>query len=375
MAITAAGEIRDLEREDLEAVAGLFQSSFRKPSRKNAAPSPSPELVRYLGEAFFDHPWTDPEIRSKVFVGPDAKVSGFIGVFPTRLELNGRMLRGAVAGSMTVANPKENPLAGARLLRSYLSGPQDISVTETANETALGMWQKLGHPLDAGYSMNWLRILRPATAGAYMLERKLKPAALLQPLGRLADRAAVALRVRPFLPADRTSAKITFRSVTPAEFADALLTLSQHYPLRPRWDAASLGWFVGQAEEKRNYGYPEWRVGFAADGRPLAAYVYFSRPGGIGWLMQAVSAPNFSYDLVDDLFAYAYEMGCSGMRGSGEPWLIPALMTRKALFYGRTYFLAQARDKSLLEPVKAGQALVSGLAGECWTRLIGDRFD
>jgi hypothetical protein len=79
--------------------------------------------------------------------------------------------------------------------------------------------------------------------------------------------------------------------------------------------------------------------------------------------------------MVDDLFAHAYEMGCSGIRGGGHPWLIPTLMSRKTIFYGRSFFVAQARDKSLLEPIRSGQALISGLAGESWTRLIGDRFD
>jgi hypothetical protein len=50
-------------------------------------------------------------------------------------------------------------------------------------------------------------------------------------------------------------------------------------------------------------------------------------------------------------------------------------MSRKTLFYGRTFYISHARDKALLEPVRSGRALISGIAGESWTRLIGDRFD
>lgn len=46
---------------------------------------------------------------------------------------------------MMVEHPSENPLAGVRLLRSFLSGPQDVSISETANATALRMWRGLGH--------------------------------------------------------------------------------------------------------------------------------------------------------------------------------------------------------------------------------------
>lgn len=366
---TEAGTVRDFERGDIEAVAQLFQETFRK------SKTPSPSLIAYLEEAFFDHPWADPEVRSKVFAQADGRVSGFIGVFPSRLEFGGRPLRAAFAGSMTVANPKENPLAGARLLRSFLAGPQDISLTETANSTALGMWQKAGHPLDPGYSMNWLRVLRPASAAIEVLARRLRPATLLRPFGRIADRGAVLARMTPLRPAERGASKITFRDVTRAEFGDVLPILASNYPLHPRWDEGSLSWFLEQAENKRSFGYPEWRVGSAPDGRPVAAYVYFASPGEIGWLLQALSVPNATTDLVDDLFAHAYELGCSGIRGAAHPWLIPALMSRKTVFYGRSFYVAQARDKNLLEPIRSGQALISGLAGESWTRLIGDRFD
>jgi hypothetical protein len=44
------------------------------------------------------------------------------------------------------------------------------------------------------------------------------------------------------------------------------------------------------------------------------------------------------------------------------------------MFYGRSFYVAHARDKTLLEPIAQGRALISGLAGESWTRLIGDRF-
>jgi len=98
---TEAGTVRDFERGDIEAVAQLFQETFRK------SKTPSPSLIAYLEEAFFDHPWADPEVRSKVFAQADARVSGFIGVFPSRLELDGRPLRAAFAGSMMVANPRK----------------------------------------------------------------------------------------------------------------------------------------------------------------------------------------------------------------------------------------------------------------------------
>ncbi len=364
-----AGTIRDFERGDIEAVARLFQSTFRG-SRKA-----SPDLSAYLKDAFFSHPWLDADISSKVFVGEDGRIAGFVGVFPALFQYEGRPLRAAFAGSMVVEDPKANPLAGARLLRAVLSGPQDITLTETANQTALGMWQKAGYPLDVGYSLNWLRIFRPASAALDLAGRKLAPARMLLPLGRIADRAASLVRWTPLEPPRLAQMRVTFTDARLEEFEEAVLALVGHYPLRPAWDRASLNWFLEQAEQKRNFGYPEWRVGRNVTGKVSAAYVYFAQPGGIGWVLQALAAPGAGPELVDDMFVHAHAMGASGLRGAAHPWLLPALMSRKTLLYGRTFYVAQASDKALLEPIRRGEALISGLAGESWTRLIGDRLD
>ncbi|AXV14317.1 hypothetical protein CYG48_00425 [Neorhizobium sp. SOG26] len=362
-----AGIVRDFERRDVEAVARLFQKTFRG-SKKMPATLPG-----YLEEAFFDHPWADPEIRSKVHEEAGGKVTGFMGVLPSRLELSGREIRAAFAGSLMVENGRENPLAGARLVRSFLAGPQDLSLTETANVTAVGMWQKAGHPLDPGYSMNWMKVLRPSSTGVQLMERRVAAARLLRPLGRIADRA-IGLRRGPSFKRP-ASGKVVFKDVTPEVFGQALLALKDLYLLRPAWNRDTLGWFLRHAEQKRNLGYPEWRVGYASDGRPVAAYAYFAAVGQVGWVLQALAAPKQVDDLLDDLLSHAYDYGCAAVRGAAHPWLTPGLMLRQAVFQARSFYVAAARDKTRLEPIRAGEALISGIAGESWMRLIGDRFD
>jgi hypothetical protein len=365
-----AGGVRDLEREDLPSVAQLFQKTFRdsEPLR--------PSMIQYFREIYFDHPWYDDEIRSKVFVSAAGEIEGFIGVFPSRLELNGRSLRAAFAGSMMVDRPEQNPLAGARLLRSFLAGPQDISLTETANSLALGMWQKLALPLDIAYSLNWLRVLRPASAAVQVAERAVKAARFLRPVGALADGLVEKMGVSPFrAPKVHGAGRANFWDAPREEFIEAVLKLADTFPLKPQWDRPTLEWFMDQAEQKRQYGKPVWRIAESRSGQLVGCYVYYGRPGGIAWLLQALCSPAVAGDLVEDLFAHADASGCAGIRGAGHPWLTPELISRKTMFYGRAFFVAHAKDKSLLEPIKTGQGLISGLAGENWTRLIGDDFD
>lgn len=365
-----AGGVRDLEPEDLPSVAKLFQKTFRK------SETLQPSMIQYLREVFFDHPWYDEEIRSKVFVDAREQVEGFVGVFPSRLELDGRPVRAAFAGSMMVDRHEQNPLAGARLLRAFLSGPQDISLTETANSLALGMWQKLALPLDIAYSLNWLRILRPAGTAIQVAERGLKAARLLRPVASFTDSMVERGGLKAFrAPALAGAGRVNFWDASRDEFADAVLKLGELFPLRPQWDRASLDWFMDHAQEKRQFGKPCWRIAESRSGQLVGCYAYYGRPGGIAWLLQALCAPTAAGELVDDLFAHADAAGCVAIRGAGHPWLTPELISRKTLFYGRAFFVAHAKDKSLLEPIKSGQGLISGLAGENWTRLIGDDFD
>ncbi len=53
-------------------------------------------MIQYLREVLFDHPWYDEEIRSKVFIDKSGGVQGFIGVFPSRLEIGGRPIRASL---------------------------------------------------------------------------------------------------------------------------------------------------------------------------------------------------------------------------------------------------------------------------------------
>jgi hypothetical protein len=369
----AGAVVRFFEPDDIPAVARLFLTTFRKGKAARAEPSAS--LLASLRAIYFDTPWYDPDIRSRVFVDENGTVRGFIGVNVVRMELEGRALRVAYAGALTVEDAGHHPLAGARLVRSFLSGPQDISVTETANATALRMWQKQGIPLDTGYSLNWLRILRPAAGAMSILERKVPSARLLAPLAHGADRLAARLLSDPFRPiVDASPRRLSFQTVEREAFDAAALQLKDLYPLRPDWDPSSLDWFSHQAAIKRNFGEPRYRLATGRDGRPAAAYAYFRRKDDFAWMLQSLVTPEQSGDLIDDMLVDANEFGCAGIRGAAQPWLNGALMSRRSLFVSRIFFLAHARDKTLLEPFRAGRALASGLAGESWMPLIGDHF-
>ncbi|MFD1745260.1 hypothetical protein ACFSE1_07290 [Rhizobium helianthi] len=364
--------VRDLQADDLPAIAALFASTFRK---RRADRVVTPDLLSCLRSIYLENPWFDPDVASKVFVDEEDRVRGFIGVTAQRMVYGERKLRAALAGSLVVQDPARHPLAGARLVRSFLNGPQDLSITETANATAMGMWRKLGVPVNTSYSLTWLRPLRPAASVAALMMLRHSSAHLLAPMAHAADAVFARISKEALRPSlEPSPRRLSFSDVDRATFDAAALTLAQRFALRPDWDAASLDWFSAHAARKRMVGEPCYRLAVDAQGKPLAAYLWFRREGNIAWLLQSFAGEKQADDLVDDMLVSAYEYGCAAIRGGTQPWLLNALLRRKALLLGRSYFLADARDKSLLAPIQSGEALVSGLAGETWMRLIGDRF-
>ena len=139
--------------------------------------------MRYFDELVFDGQLHRGEARSRVFVDAAGEVRGFIGVWPRPMLLQGRSIEAAAAGSLMVERPEQHPTAGARLLRAFLSGPQDLSFSETSNDISQRMWQKAGGERLTATSVDWLRILRPAGLATHMAGTAFAPARLAEPAG------------------------------------------------------------------------------------------------------------------------------------------------------------------------------------------------
>ncbi|RUZ12491.1 hypothetical protein EN949_35010, partial [Mesorhizobium sp. M7A.F.Ca.US.007.01.2.1] len=131
-------QIRPLQAADIPAVAGLFQRTFR-----DGGKPPPPALETYLRWHYLEGPVCDPEIASLVHIASEGDISGFVGVNVLPMRHGQCKLRAAICGSLMVEPRANDPMAGARLLRTFLAGPQDISFSETANALSTQMWTKL----------------------------------------------------------------------------------------------------------------------------------------------------------------------------------------------------------------------------------------
>jgi hypothetical protein len=362
-------EIRNCARGDIPAVAALFQKTFR---RSDEAPPAS--LEAHLAEVYLDHPWYDPDVAARVHVNGEGRVTGFIGVFPGRFEFHGRPFRAAIAGTLMAENPDRDPLAGARLLRSVIKGPQDISISETTNLLSQGLWERLGGTVLPLLSMDFLRIMRPASAALSLLAERNGRAGLLAPAARLGD--AIGRRWSKGLEPPAPSARLTrHENPSDAEMATVVRALAGLVELHPAWSgAADIGWFLAQAERKERYGALRRAVLTSGKGDPVGCYIYHGKPGGAGRALQVLARPDAVDDVVDHMFHDAARTGLAALRGRSSPQLANALLKRNCIFVHRASTVIHTANKELASAADRGEALLTGLAGESWTRLIGGAF-
>jgi hypothetical protein len=363
-------EIRTCAREDIPAVAALFHKTFRRSDGK-----PPASLAAHLADVYLDHPWYDPEVAARVHVNGEGRVTGFVGVFPGRFAFRGRSFRAAIAGTLMVESPESDPLAGARLLRSVVKGPQDISISETTNLLSQGLWERLGGTVLPLLSVDWLRIMRPASAALAMLTERHVAAALLAPAARIGDamgRSWSNGHLKPPAP----SARLTRQSEPSAgEMASAVRALADLIELHPAWSGeGDIDWFLAQAERKERYGAVRRAVLRGARGDPVGCYIYHGKAGGVGRALQVLARPDCVDDVVDHLFHDAGEARLAALRGRSTPQLANALLKKNCIFMHRASTVIHTANGDLAAAAERGEAMITGLAGESWTRLIGGAF-
>ena len=368
--------IRPLEDTDISAVAGLFQRIFRDPRQK-----PPASLAAYLRRLYLDFPGRDPEINPLVHIRSDGSISGFVGVTPLPMVLEGKPLRAAICGSLMVEDRDTDPMAGARLLKAFLAGPQDLSFSETASEVSANMWTRLRGIQLPAYSLDWIRVIQPLSFATQLLSGKVGAARLFSALALAADRrlnsrmAPDALRWSGVPRGWRRASALSVTEIEPDEFAGLVPALTTQFDLRPNWASHQLEEILRDAERKEEFGPTRFCRVDAKTGKTLGAFLYHAAPGGIGRVLQVLHLPGHAGAVVDAMFAHSADKGLAGLRGRTQPALHEAMLGRRVAFTHLASTVVHARDPEVLAALQEGRAFLNGIAGEHWSRLIGSRFD
>jgi hypothetical protein len=368
MGTVLANLIRRLTGDDIPAVAALF---YRVHLANEATISKSSlaAISAEFEEIFLRNPWLDKNLPSLVCEDGNGAILGFIGVTPRKMNIKGRPVIAAVSAHLMLEPGRRTELAGMRLLQRFLSGPQELSIADFANDIGRKVWNGLGGKTSPIHSLQWVKLLRPgafalsSAEGKFRSLRRLSP--ITRPLGQFSD--ALLARMAP----DRFHFSTTDLIAKELDDETLLALISRFgafYSLRPEYDLLSLSWLIRRAERITRRGELRKIALRDASGAIAGWYLYYLNSGGSSEVLQLCARAASAGAVLDHLFHHAWSNGSALISGRLEPQLLPALSSRRChLNCGPPWVMFHARDPEIAQTVERGDVFLSKLDGEWCT--------
>jgi hypothetical protein len=352
--------IRSLTPDDLTQVVGLYRTHLAVPNVADPV-----ELRAAFEQLFLGEPLSDPEVPSLVFEGKDGEILGFIGSLVHRMRFEQRPVRLACSSSLVVSPKARQIGAGGLLLRKYLAGPQDLTMTDTAGVATERMWKRLGGSMYNLGSVTWLHLIDPVRAAVGLkLWHSGKPQRLrmARPLCRPLDAAYSRFGGTDDLGGIENH---TEEELTPQLLIDNLHLGPQEFALWPDWDAESLDRQFAQISRSRSNGRLVKRLVRDDQGQPLGWYVASLLPSDIYRVLGLAATPGNEEPVFHHVLREAKNLKAAAVAGRVEPWLLE-VFSRRMMMFSRVRFLIHSRHEGILDAVRSSKALLTGLESDIW---------
>jgi hypothetical protein len=357
-------------KADIPAVAGIHAKVFATTDNEL-----SEGLRSYYETVFFDNPWYDKEQPSLVYRSQEGKVEGFLGVIPRRMNFKGRSIRVAILHRLMVAPDCSSPLAAVRMIKRFLSGPQDLALGDGANDLGRKFMEGMGASISYLYSMNWICPLRPCSymRGIFAKHKALGIlTAISWPACSLLDRL---IRKTPLSP----SRNARLDGCSAVEMDSRLLLscikeFSEQVSLRPAYDIADIKWLWDFLKSNTHRGRLQGIEVRNAKGRRIGVYLYYLNSTKLAEVMLLL-AHNDSIDTVfRHLLNHTLHRGAICVYGRLEPKFLQSFWVNNCFIKRGSWAVVHARDPELLNVINRGDAMLSALEGELWLRSPRDRL-
>jgi hypothetical protein len=356
------GRVRPLEREDLSQIVALHVRVFGR-----QATAPPDRLQSYLSRVLYEHPWIDGDCPSLVYEDRVGRVVGCLGVMPRPMIIGGRPGRAAIAHHYLVDPTYRAARAGVELVRRFLAGPQDFSLTE-GNERTRQIWQAFGGGAVLLRSLHWTRPLRPSSYLLSLLSRRGLPrpmATTLAPVCRGLDAITPAAAPRAFRP---ELADVHGTEIDASALRGCLTMCTADLHVQPFYDLRALEWLLETLSDRPHHGTLH-RVA-VRDGaqRVLGWYLYYLGANGHGDVVQVGGYEHGLSRVLDHLFCHARQHGAVSVSGALEPHTFSMLARKSCAFHfpDSSWVLVHGRDAGLVNAIHHGNAFLTRLEGEWW---------
>jgi hypothetical protein len=319
----------------------------------------------------------DDGIVSRVFENTQGKLLGFFGAVPRRMSIQGETIRLAFGSNLVVDPESRASITAMQLVRAFMKGTQDISITDSANEMSRPLLRSLGFNVVPVYSLQWARPLRPsqyAVSGLSRLNKKSRTVAMLgsiaKPFCSLVDALATSTRLSPLRQSQPATNDENLDTET---LLQCLATIPSKHWIIPEYGRDSLNWVLDFISKRKVFGDLRKALVRDKDGKIIGWYIYSIAPGAVGEVFQ-VGAESPSIGIVlDHLFYDAWKHGLVGLHGRMEPQFMQELTSKSCFFFRHgSWTLVQSNRPQLLNLFQSGTAFFSRLDGE-WSLRHGGR--
>jgi hypothetical protein len=264
--------------------------------------------------------------------------------------------------------------AAIELMRKFLEGPQELSMTDGATEGARRIWGAVRGELVILYSCTWDRVLRPAghVLGKAKKTRFRPFADFAKPFGAVLDSA---LARTPFNPYIASASNATGIDASLECLLKFIAELPARYVLRPHYDLVSLRWLLEKAAEAKTRGQLRKIVVRDARGAVLGWYIYYAKAGGTSKVLQIGGREHTITEVMRHLFHDAWACGSVTISGRLEPAYARELSSSRCSFsFPNLSVLVHSRNPVILDAIHRGRAFLSRLDGEWWLRFHEEQW-
>ena len=358
------GGIRPAVDEDLEEICALD-------ARVYAEHRLTPARVGFMRDVLFTHPWRTDRLSSLVYEDAEGRIRGFLGIMPRRMVLNDQPLLAGISHRFMVDPEVRGSLAALGLMKTFLAGDHDLSITEPENDAARRIWLRYGGFAVESQSFQWTRPVRPVGWAAQFAQDRLPAAArgVVAGIAAGVDHVVGIGGLRPDSPGEPSD------DLTPETMCQVIADVSRRFAVRPAYGVAELRWFLERLKGKRGRGELRGRLVGSSGGDPNGFYLYYVRPGGTGLVVQICARADRIKGVWRHLVHDAWRTGTVALRGKYDA-MVSAVSDRSLLVKrARHTFLLHTRNPDVERAILRGDAFLTRLEGEGGIPFGDDRVE
>ncbi|MCP4563029.1 MAG: GNAT family N-acetyltransferase [Bosea sp.] len=358
------GMVRPMIGADVPAVARLFLKIFR-----GADKPADQELQHYLCTLALTSPAYDETLGTQVYQQQDGRIRSALLAVPMRFVACGDVLPGRLLG---VFMADAEAAGAAQLILALRPRRADFAFCDSASPTSRDHLLAIGGRPVPVQNLEWVRSFRPVGAlvgrfaERFLGGRRLGLSVLTRPLDELLRR-----RSREQGVTEPGSAEVVEMPVR--DFLVQAPRLVAHYAVHPLWSEEELSWLVALAAQNTRLGAFTIRAVIDRTGAVIGSFVYYAASGGSAHVLNVLSLPGQEQAVLGAMFRHLDETGHVEARGRAQFALMAGLsLQRWLVFRHRAFTVALTRVPEINDAVARGDVYVGGLAGEDWSRLLGD---